>query len=470
VLRTFRRLFSATRGNAAERLAAAKDLQGRGELRAALAACREALALGAAAAPVELQLGVLHAALAERERAETHLRNAIRLAPSDPDPLCMLGTVLNDLRRFEESIALFERALALRPEFPEAHFNLGLARFERGDLRGAALSFAHCARLNRGAPWSEPRRTELSREPAPEFRAADMAVNPVKLGHDCEQIEYLLALGRLPAVYRDVLEDYRALLGEVRGQVGTDGVVAFDAGRHPLVARTYKRPIHVEPAPAPEAPAVNPALDWAAAERRYFESRPNVVVVDDLLAPPALLALRRFCLESTFWNNIKPGYLGAYFFDGFCCELLLKIAFELRERLPAVMRGSPLQMMWGYKCESRLPGLAAHADDAAVNVNFWITGDESNLDPAHGGLLVYRQTPPADWGFAKYNKADARAIQAWLDASGEAPLCIPYRANRAVIFDSDLFHATDRPVFREGYVNRRVNVTFLYGQRIDSRP
>jgi hypothetical protein len=34
-----------------------------------------------------------------------------------------------------------------------------------------------------------------------------------------------------------------------------------------------------------------------------------------------------------------------------------------------------------------------------------------------------------------------------------------------VIFDSDLFHATDRPVFRDGYLNRRINITFLYGRR-----
>jgi len=450
-------------------LAKAKDLQRSGEPRAALAAYREALALGAPAAQVELQLGVLHATLAERQEAEAHLRQAVALAPADPDPLCMLGTVLNDLRRFEESTALFESALALRPDFPEAHFNLGLARFERGDFRGAAQSFARCATLNRGEPWSAARRADLSPEASPPFTAPDMAVNAVKVGHDCEQIEYLLALGRLPAAYREVRDDYRALLEELRGKVGIDGVVTFDGARHPLVARTYKRPVFIDASPVPDGPLVNPRLDWTGVERRYLDARPNLVAVDELLTPPALLALRRFCLESTFWNNIKPGYLGAYFFDGFCSELLLRTAFELRGLLPAVMRGSPLQMMWGYKCQSRLPGLAAHADDAAVNVNFWITGDESNLDPAHGGLLVYPQTPPAEWGFAKYNKVDARGIQEFLDSSGQAPVRVPYRANRAVIFDSDLFHATDRPVFREGYTDRRVNITFLYGQRINSR-
>jgi hypothetical protein len=42
---------------------------------------------------------------------------------------------------------------------------------------------------------------------------------------------------------------------------------------------------------------------------------------------------------------------------------------------------------------------------------------------------------------------------------------VPYRANRAVIFDSDLFHETDRIAFKEGYLNRRLNITLLYGRR-----
>ena len=40
-----------------------------------------------------------------------------------------------------------------------------------------------------------------------------------------------------------------------------------------------------------------------------------------------------------------------------------------------------------------------------------------------------------------------------------------YRANRAVIFDSDLLHQTDKIRFKEGYSSRRINVTLLYGER-----
>jgi len=44
-------------------------------------------------------------------------------------------------------------------------------------------------------------------------------------------------------------------------------------------------------------------------------------------------------------------------------------------------------------------------------------------------------------------------------------MTVRYRANRAVIFDSDLFHETDRIAFQSGYTNRRVNITLLCGRR-----
>ena len=41
-------------------------------------------------------------------------------------------------------------------------------------------------------------------------------------------------------------------------------------------------------------------------------------------------------------------------------------------------------------------------------------------------------------------------------------IVIPYRENRAVIFNSQLFHETDDFNFDESYENRRINITFLY--------
>jgi hypothetical protein len=322
-----------------------------------------------------------------------------------------------------------------------------------------------CAELRRGTPWTGDRERQLLQDPRPLFEPMDMAVNEIKLRHDCEQLEYLLARDCLPPGYARVLDDYRALLAQIRGQVDESGLLGFDAQAHPLVARTYKRPIHIADVPPPAAEIINPDLDFEAIQDRYLANEPNALAIDCLLTAEALDAMRRFCRESTFWNNIKPGYLGAYFFDGFCSELLLRLAWELRRKMPRVIGDHPLQMMWGYKCDCTLPGLAVHADAAAVNVNFWITEDEANLDPDGGGLLVYGHDAPPGWDFRMFNK-DSKRISDYLESIGSVPTRYPYRANRALVFDSDLFHATDSPRFREGYLNRRINITLLYGNRL----
>ena len=445
-------------------LALAGALKKAEEPRDAIAAYRKALQCGASAGKVHLQLGVLHMTLADYALAQEHFEKVSAHEPDHADAQCMLGVLMNDLARFDDAVRYFQGALSRNPAFSEAHFNLGLAHFERADFRSASRSFTRCVELRRGSPWSGDRSAPLGRDPAPRFEPMDMGVNEIKLRHDCEQLEYLLELGRLSPAFREVLEDYRSLLDEIRGRVDASSVIPFDAARHRLVARTYKRPVYISEEPPPSGPLVNPDVDFRDAEDRYLSAKPNLASFDAILTPQALEALRRFCRESTIWNNIKTGYLGAYFFDGFCSELLLRLASELRGRLPRVIRGLPLQMMWGYKCDSTLPGLGVHADAAAVNVNFWITEDEANLDPERGGLLVYTHDAPRDWGFRKFND-DSKTILRYLDSVGSIPVRVPYRANRAVIFDSDLFHATDRPQFREGYLNRRINITLLYGVR-----
>ena len=42
------------------------------------------------------------------------------------------------------------------------------------------------------------------------------------------------------------------------------------------------------------------------------------------------------------------------------------------------------------------------------------------------------------------------AIRHFLAEQGAKPITVPYRANRAVIFDSDLFHETDQIAFQRG--------------------
>ena len=129
-----------------------------------------------------------------------------------------------------------------------------------------------------------------------------------------------------------------------------------------------------------------------------------------------------------------------------------------------IFAAHPIRYHWAFKYDSKLDGIGIHADEAAVNVNFWITPDEANGDPDGGGLVIWDKAAPLEWDFAKFN-ADESAAYGFLAKNGAKTVRVPYRANRAVIFDSNLFHKTDEIDFAEGYENRRINITMLYGRR-----
>ena len=106
-------------------------------------------------------------------------------------------------------------------------------------------------------------------------------------------------------------------------------------------------------------------------------------------------------------------------------------------------------------------GINIHADFAAINVNFWITPNSANLDPSSGGLVVYNTEAPLEWGFDTYNNNEQK-IREEIQKSNEKKTIVPHNENRAVIFNSNLFHETDNTDFNDGYVNHRINVTMLY--------
>ena len=112
---------------------------------------------------------------------------------------------------------------------------------------------------------------------------------------------------------------------------------------------------------------------------------------------------------------------------------------------------------------------SAPPPQAAVNLNLWITDSSANTDPSSGGLVVFHTQAPADMAFQIYNRdtPEARAArEALLAKDGHAKTRVAYAANRLVMFQSDLFHRTDDFAFEEGYDQRRINLTYLFGERI----
>ena len=246
-------------------------------------------------------------------------------------------------------------------------------------------------------------------------------------------------------------------------------------GRHDEEQKAYRAlrggmapqdAFYMEEGTALESRAVNP--DLAGAAQQWTTASPQIVVIDGLLNPLALERLNIFCRNSTIWQTqFEEGYLGAFPEHGFACPLLAQIAEELRQTFPAIFGSHPLLYHWAFKYDCEMKGIKVHADFAAVNVNFWITPDEANLDPDSGGLVIWDKAAPQDWDFARYN-GEAAPIREFLARGGAAPIKIAYRANRAVIFHSDLFHETDAIRFKPGYENRRINITMLFGKRDNS--
>jgi hypothetical protein len=322
------------------------------------------------------------------------------------------------------------------------------------------------AALRWGSRW-HPAGHGAAKHPLP-LLPTEVFLTVAKLRHDVEQFLHLQDKGLLGAEFSCVIDAYRATLGDMVAK-GIEGQLALDDAAREAIGHVYNRIVHVRPTPRVKR-ALSDSWSSATVEGQYVNTAPGLVVIDDFLSDETLEHLRLFCIESTVWsgNRYAHGRLGAFLFDGFNCPLLLQIAEELRDRMPTVIgERYPLRQLWGFKNTPYLPAHSTtHADFAAVNVNFWVTPTEANLDANTGGLVVHDVDAPLDWNFDMYNSSP-ELIRFFLCRREARSVTIPYRANRAVVFNSDLFHATAEVRFRPEYENRRVNITMLYGERAD---
>jgi tetratricopeptide (TPR) repeat protein len=438
-----------------------------GRLEDAVREARHAARLDPDLAAAQTVIGTSLAELDRPAEALEPLMRALERQPGLGHVLLALAKALRALGREDEAKARYEEALAAHPQFSDAWVGLGWLHVGQRRYEEAVRCFRSALVAKRASRWW-PKDGSALPPPGP-----PVPINTPKLSHDVEQFAYLMAKGLLPSEFEAVSRDYRAAAEQIEEAHGASATVMLSAAELGSLAETYLRVVHLRETPAHAGQALGRGWDRHAIEQRYAV-KPGLCWVDGLLTPEALEDLRRFCLESTIWNDVthnfdegrtRHAYLGTYASDGFSSPLLFQIAEELTRALPAIFKDHRLIQMWAYKYEPRLEGIGIHGDNAAVNVNFWITPDEANLNPDSGGLIVYPVEAPAAWNFDDYNK-DRKKIRRFLDSSGVAPVNVPYRQNRAVIFNSDLFHATAPLDFKPGYENRRVNVTMLFGKRL----
>jgi len=306
--------------------------------------------------------------------------------------------------QFARAIKAYRAALVADPDLAEAHFHLGSVLSESGAIAEGFVHFMRRAELAHG-----------------EGVANGVDAPPHRRKHDREQRDYLQSLGVRSAFH------------------------LADGARLP-------------------GPAVNPTNATPELLSRWWTAEPQVVVVEDFLTPQALAKLRAYCAQSTIWRrDYDAGYIGATPADGFACPLLAQIAEEISATWPEIFGPHGFRYLGAFKYDSEYSaGTNTHADFAAVNVNLYITPDEANLDPQSGGMEIWNIRAPDEPTMRRLN-SDETAAREHLARSNARSRIVPHRANRAVFFDSALFHRTDRCAFREGYLMKRINISLLFG-------
>jgi tetratricopeptide (TPR) repeat protein len=328
--------------------------------------------------------------------------------------LLLHGNALTEEGNFTQAIESFKHAIALNPGLADAYHHLGSLLAETGRVAEGFDYLMRRAELAKGRGTVPP---SVQSEPRH------------KTKHDAEQRAYLIGQGRIPTT-----------------APATDFFHIGDGARLATAALNRNHP--------------------AAAVLEEWRTRvPQMVVVDDFLTRPALEQLRRYCADSTVWRRIyDAGYIGAMPPDGFACPLLAQIIEEISSHYRDILGGHAFRYLGGFKYDSELStGTNIHADYSAINLNLYITPDEANLDPDTGGMMIWNVAARDERELRRYNSSDSEIREHLRDSQAQA-IRVAHRANRAVFFKSSLFHKTDTCRFREGYLNKRINVSFLFGQ------
>ena len=131
-----------------------------GRLRQAIDSVRVAMRLSPSDPAGIRVLGMLLVQANEFEQALQVMQRAVAQQPGAADLHSNLGNVLFSLNRFPESVAAYRRALQLDPDCAPAHFGLSGALVHSGDSAGALEAADRCERLNPGTLRVQVRRVD----------------------------------------------------------------------------------------------------------------------------------------------------------------------------------------------------------------------------------------------------------------------------------------------------------------------
>ena len=397
-------------------------------------------------------LGINYKQLGETDLAKSYLYKAIEINPNHANAYNNLGTLLKSLGEHEKALSALKKALEIKPNFFTAQANLSNTYLNQQKNIEKAVTESHKA-LSK-----YQKASKIYSRSVPLFR----------LKHDVEQAEYLESKNYKINGLNEFNKIGKEILNKKENEENKSNFnkeILLNNNEIKSLLSFYKTQ-HIYHAPKLSGGVLNPDKDWSQVEMEYINNAKQIIYIDDFLSKEAMKELREFSLVSKVWIHQMPNkYLGAFSDSGFINPLHLQLGADLQKKLPKLFGKYNIGKFWGFKYDTALGGgIGIHADFAYLNLNFWITPDKYNNDKNRGGLKVYDAPAPEDWSFAKYN-SDAKDIYKFLEEKKAKCENIPYKYNRAVLFNSGYFHETDIIDFKDGYESRRINITYLFGTR-----
>ena len=187
----------------------------------------------------------------------------------------------------------------------------------------------------------------------------------------------------------------------------------------------------------------------------------DIKVVDNFFTKECLEILKTRVLYNKYFDHKYPSYVSIDYFPNqdYLTDLIVG---EISNKFNV----PEFQRAWSFLYTKNESGVHLHCDPSVINLNIWVSSNESVLDPEKNGLNIYKVMPPKEWTRDDWNGNPEKSIE-YVKSKNVEPVKIKYKSNRAIFFNGAYFHKTNEVSMKKGFENRRISYTLLFGNNLE---